>query len=107
MKDKYVFYTDTKNRMVIAATHYAGRTLRATAKCSPEDTFDIEYGKRLAMARCEQKKAKIKVRNASAKYLEASENFIKAKKRLAEMQQYFTDAVDQYDDTVDIIKDIK
>lgn len=40
---------------VIAISHYAGQTIKGVAKCSPNDEFDLEYGKRLAAARCNQK----------------------------------------------------
>ena len=102
----YKYYVDGKNRMVIAICRYAGRNVRGTAKCSPDDEFDIELGKKLATARCEEKKAKIKIQNASAKYLEASLAAEKAKRRLFKMQQYFMDAVDQHDAAVEAVNEV-
>ena len=102
----YQYYVDEKNRMVIAVCRYAGRNVRGTAKCSPDDEFNIEFGKELATARCEEKKAKIKIQNASAKYLVAAEEFEKAKRQLYKMKAYFMDAVDQHDEAVEIVEKI-
>ena len=110
MKNKYKIYTDEKNRKVIAATRYAGRVIKATATCSPEDTFDIEFGSALAIARCKQKVARVKIQNASVKYLEAAKAADKADKHYEDMKQYYMDSVDQYDEavaeTVELIKKI-
>ena len=100
MKNKYKIYTDKKNRKVIAATRYAGRVIKATATCSPEDTFDIEFGSALAIARCKQKVAKVKIQNASVKYLEAAAAADMAQKRYDDMKQYYMDSVDQFDEAV-------
>jgi hypothetical protein len=100
----YQYYVDEKNNEVIAVTRYAGRNVRGTAKCAPEDEFNLEVGKDIAEKRCELKKAKIKCQNASEKYLIALENFEKAKKRFFDMRQYYMDAVDQYDEAYDILE---
>ena len=93
----YDFYVDEKNSKVIAVCHYAGKPVRGIAKCSPEDAFDIEYGKRLAVARAEVKVAQAKIRNATLKYLEAAKAADAAQKRYDDMKQYYMDAVDQCD----------
>jgi hypothetical protein len=75
LKNKYKFYAfsiDEKGKKVIAITHYGGKAIKGIAKCAPEDTFDVEFGCKLAVARAEAKVAKAKIRNASAKYLEAA-----------------------------------
>lgn len=41
--------------VVYMISHYAGEVVKGSAKCSPEDEFDLEYGKRLAAARCNEK----------------------------------------------------
>ena len=100
MKNKYKFYNfyiDEKGKKVIAVTHYAGRTIKGIAKCSPEDTFDVEFGCMIAVARAEEKVAKAKVRNAAKRYLEAAVAADAAEKRFADMKQYYMDAIDQLD----------
>lgn len=103
MKDKqnfYNFYIDKKNKTVIAVCRYAGRNVRATAKCHDSDVFDIEFGKRLAQARCEVKVAKIKIQNATQKYCDAVDVLNAAMARYEAMRQYYMDAVDQYDNAL-------
>ena len=98
MKANYKIYTDEKNKTVIAVCHYAGRDVRAVAKCSPEDTFDIEVGTELAIARCEWKVAKIKLRNAGSCYMKAAKAADEAALRLSKMKDYYMDSVDQLDE---------
>ena len=51
---KYRYYTNGEN-VVVAVASYAGRTIRGVAKCSDQDEFDLETGKKLAAARCAMK----------------------------------------------------
>ena len=51
---RYKYYTNNKD-VVVAVSSYAGKTVRGVAKCDPRDTFDIEKGKELAAARCNEK----------------------------------------------------
>lgn len=45
---KYVTY----DNVVMAIVHHAGHTFKGIAKCDPQDTFDLEYGKKIARIRC-------------------------------------------------------
>ena len=56
----YNVYVIENRRMVVAVTKYNGNTVRAVAKCHPEDTFDAKTGITLAVLRCEIKLNKIK-----------------------------------------------
>lgn len=58
---KYRYYTNGKN-VVVAVASYAGRTVRGVAKCSDQDEFDLETGKKLAAARCAVKIARERVK---------------------------------------------
>ena len=110
MKNNYKIYIDEKNKTVIAVCRYAGRNVRAIAKCSPEDTFDVDFGTKLAIARCEVKVAKIKIQNASAAYMKASVAADEAQRKYDNMKQYYMDSVDQLDKAsaavVNLIKEI-
>lgn len=110
MKNNYKVYVDEKNKTVIAVCRYAGRNIRAVAKCAPEDTFNIEFGTKLAKARCDLKVARAKNQNASAAYMKASIAADEAQRKYDKMKQYYIDSVDQFDEayaTVDsIIKEI-
>lgn len=97
-KANYTIYTDEKNRQVVAVCRYAGRKVRAVAKCAPEDTFDIEIGTELAIARCEWKVAKLKLQNAGACYMTAAKAADEAAIKLGKMKDYYMDSVDQLDE---------
>ena len=77
---------------VIAVTTYAGRTVRGVAVCADGDEFDIEYGKRLAAARCNYKVALKRRERATDKVFHAVEDFERADKELNKYRQYFYDA---------------
>lgn len=50
-------YVDKKTgaHIVKAATMYAGKTVSAYAKCDPGDTFDLEFGTKVALKRLDIK----------------------------------------------------
>ena len=53
---KYYNYTDSNGKqVVVAVSKHAGQTVKGYAVCAPTDTFDLEVGKKLAAARCNQK----------------------------------------------------
>ena len=53
--EKYRFVISEDKHQVIAITHDAGETIKASATCDPSDKFDIEYGKKLAASRANYK----------------------------------------------------
>lgn len=57
---KYRYYTN--GEIVVAVASYKGRTIRGVAKCSEQDEFDLETGKKLAAARCAMKIARERVK---------------------------------------------
>lgn len=61
-------YTEksTGRKVIKATTMYAGKTVAAYAKCDPEDTFDYEFGKAVALKRLDIKIAQ--KRMASMQY---------------------------------------
>ena len=59
---KYKYFTNGKD-VVVAVSTYRKKTVRGVAKCSPQDTFNLEAGKALAKARCDRKIADMKVKN--------------------------------------------
>lgn len=77
---------------VIAVTTYAGRTVRGVAVCDGSDEFDLEYGKRLAAARCNYKVAQKRRERATDKVCDAITAFEQANKTLNKYRQYFYDA---------------
>lgn len=106
--DKYKFYVANKEDgmpyQVIAVSTYAGRTVRGVAKCNPNDTFDLETGKKLAAARCAYKIAEKRKARAVNEFRKASASLNKAMYKYDEMKQYYMDSVDQLDESIEEIK---
>lgn len=88
--EKYRFYTN--GRKVIAVSTYAGKTVRGVAVCHADDNFDLETGKRLAAARCNEKIAEKRMERAANKMFIAGLDVAKAQEHLKEMQEYYNDA---------------
>jgi len=65
--DRYKFYVIPEKQMVIAVSTFAGKTYRGIAKCNPEDTWNEDYGKRLAAARCGVKIATKRIQYAEVR----------------------------------------
>ena len=68
-KLKYNFYV--VDNMVVCTTKLGQKKFRATAKCSPEDTFDEEFGRKLAFARLQYKIAHYRYLREYQEYLDA------------------------------------
>lgn len=48
-------YATTPDGKVIAISSFAGKVVKGVAKCDPNDEFNLESGKKLAAARCNEK----------------------------------------------------
>ena len=88
--NKYRFYNS--DNKVVAVSTYAGKPVRGVAKCDPEDTFSMDDGKELAMARCNEKIAEKRFKRAQRKYDEACADYLTANRYLGRMSAYLTDA---------------
>lgn len=88
--EKYRFYTNGKK--VFAVSTYAGKEVRGVASCHPNDTFDLQYGKALAAARCEAKVAQKRLKRAQQKKSEALNIALAAEEHYTRMQSYYNDA---------------
>ena len=80
--------------MVIAITTYAGKTVKAYAKCHSSDAFDQEFGEKLAKARCNVKVAKKRAARARKKYAEAEHLLAQAENHVHKMASYMTDSAE-------------
>ena len=74
--------------MVVAITTYAGKSVKAYAKCHSDDTFDVEFGENLAKARCDVKVSKKRAARAKKKYAEAVRALAQAQIHEADMLDY-------------------
>lgn len=89
-REKYKIFVGPNK--VVAVSTYAGRVVRGVAKCAPGDTFDIEKGKDLAIARCAAKIAKKRLNRAYKKYDESIVAFEEAQAHREDMLRYVTDS---------------
>ena len=80
---------------VKAISTYAGKTVAGYAKCHPDDCWDWEKGKKLAIARCAAKIAKKRAARASMKMAEAQDILEDAIAYLNDMATYFADSMDE------------
>lgn len=92
-KYKFFSFVDKNNeKNIVAVSTYAGKTVRAKAICSADDTFDELAGKKLAAARCNAKIATKRTKRAESKMNEALEQLDRAQKYYDNMVRYFNDA---------------
>ena len=93
-KYKYRCFTNGKGqRVVIAMSTYEGKVVRGIAKCNDDiDTFDLEYGKRLAQARCDKAIAEKRVNRATERVEEAKVALEKATEEMVRMLSYLNDS---------------
>lgn len=88
--EKYHFYQN--GNKIIAVSTYAGKTVRGVATCHPDDHFDIEMGKKIAAARCNQKVAMKRYANAQKRANQAREALAKAENKVKDMYEYLNDS---------------
>ena len=69
----YKYKIDEEHGVVVARSTFAGKPVAGVAKCSPDDTFNVESGKELAARRCTVKIAKRRLQRARACYAYASD----------------------------------
>ena len=95
-KKNYKVYTHDNE--VVAVTSFARRPVRAVAKCDPRDTFDVEFGKALAIARCDVKVADKRLAAAKKRLVKAHEAMLIAKRELNAANKYFDLAQEEHVD---------
>lgn len=94
-KYKHYYCTDKNGRqVVISVSTYEGRNVKGYAKCDVNDSYDIEAGKRLADARCNERIARKRANRSIRKLQEAQDQLALAQIRLDKMVRYFEDSHD-------------
>lgn len=91
---------------VIAVSTFAGKPVRGIAKCDPADEFDLEKGKMIAGARCDQKIAMKRLKRAGKKYCEAVTAAADAAAWACRMRDYYMDASDALDYSTEVLASI-
>ena len=93
-------FIEAPNKVICIST-YAKKIVKGVAKCSPNDKFDIEIGKKLSQLRCDEKVAEKRMKRAFNKYEEALQHLADAKLYLFSMEDYYNSAVEKYNDACD------
>ena len=88
--ERYRFYY--AGNKVIAVSTYGGKTVRGVAICHPEDKFNIELGKQLAAARCNEKIAMKRYNRANKCFEKAIVANEEARIQLRKMSDYRNDS---------------
>ena len=92
MKNYNYKYVVIPGKKVIAISTYAGRTVKGVAKCHPSDEFDVEFGKKLAAARCNEKIAGKRFQRATSKYNAAFDKMLEVEKEINDARVYLADS---------------
>lgn len=103
MKVKFV----RADNSIIAITRYAGKTLRASAKCNPEDKFDEDKGRKLAEARLKVKLVKHRKNWAMRQMIKADIEYIQALRKARKMNKYVDDTWLEYENAMKNLKEIE
>lgn len=101
---RYNYYA--ADNKIICVSHYAGKAVRGVAKCDPKDDFDVDAGKKLAQARCDQKISEKRVRRARERYEEALELVKEALTYKARMEAYLTESLYMQDKCTKDLEDL-
>ena len=92
---RYTYFngTDKDGRKITCCiSRFAGKPVRGIAKCSTTDTFDEQFGRYLAQARCDLKVSEKRVARAEQLYAEAVLAEKAAVERKLKMAKYLIDA---------------
>lgn len=90
--EKYRFVISEDKHQVIAITHDAGETIKASATCNPSDKFDIEYGKKLAASRANYKVALRRRKRSEKAVAKAIQELSLAQERVKRAMDFDEDA---------------
>lgn len=95
--DKYNFYHNTETNIIVCTTLYKGQMVRGIAKCSEDDSFNLDTGKKLAYLRCKKKYMRKKLRRAQKVYTETQREVERVQRNLSKAGKFLDDSEDQLD----------
>lgn len=107
---KYRFYEfidkNTNQKCVAALSTFAKKDVRAVAKCDKNDTYDYELGKKIAVARLDQKIA-VKRDKYSAKRLKEALRVLKdAQREVDKILTYRVKSQEDLKNTSKVLEDL-
>ena len=86
------------SKMMVCLSSFCKKTVRGIAKCNGDiDEFDVEYGKKLAQARCDEKICEKRVQRATRRLDWAKKNLEFAQAEYERMEKYLADSKRDYD----------
>lgn len=95
---RYTYYIcDNK---VVCVSSFAKKKIKGIAKCSPNDTFDIEIGKQLSRSRCDLKIATKRYAKAHNLLIEKLKEISNLQEEKREIHAYEVKAYDTYIDAL-------
>lgn len=83
---------------IICLSSYGKKVVRGIAKCSPNDSFDLAIGEKLAQLRCDEKVEAKRLNRATEKYFKAIVQLNEARDYFFAMEQYYNNSKVRYDD---------
>ena len=101
---KYKIYSS--DGVVVAISSFAQKPVRGIAKCDPEDTFSLDSGKELAIARCDNKIAEKRVKLAKKKLEKATVAYEEAMSNFNLMTRYYCEAVQKLEESEQTLTEI-
>jgi hypothetical protein len=94
---RHYFYTDKNGaKVVVAVSTYAGKPVKAIAKCDPSDNYSEEKGRQLAEARCNVRVSAKRRARAKMKLREAEIALIEAQRHYEDMVHYHAESCTKY-----------
>lgn len=97
---------NTISKIVVALSTYCGKVIKGVAKCSSEDEFDIEKGKKLAAARCDFKVCQKRTKRAKMKHSNALNQLLKAEAYYYKMENYYKDSIKESLDSLQRLSEL-
>ena len=95
--EKYHFYHNVETGVVVCTRLYKGQIVRGTAKCDPNDYFDIETGKKLAYLRCKRKMLSKKLKRAKQVRAETIREYARVQNAYRAAGEFIDEVVMQLD----------
>lgn len=82
--------------IIVAIRSFGNKEIKGIAKCSPNDTFDEDIGRKLAILRCDKKLAKAKLKEAELNLKKADKMITHYIKVYSEANSYFAKCKNNY-----------
>lgn len=105
--DKYTFYVNEEAGIIVALSTFAKKPVRGKAKCDPRDDFNLSDGMVIAAARCNERVAEKRARNAEARFAAAAKALEEAQKEYEKMKKYREDSIIKLNEAKEELEEIE